>query len=256
MDALPLNNNSNTKEISVNDGFQGGKPAGSLYTSAVRNYWTVDFEIVGIERTSRNFSFKKYGGSEQAKEAAEKFRTELSEAHGLMKNQWKIIDDVLYVKLTQEKVMKTDPKALLLVDSHTWRTEYLRPRDIFYALTNLNRRLVKGFHNLYTGFSYVDHINGDGLDNRSVDLRATTHVLNARNHKISKSNTSGTAGVHLLNNKQWVARWHEDDGRILTRKFSISLYGDEDAKQLAIEARKEAESRLGIVVRERKNSSE
>ncbi len=59
-------------------------------------------------------------------------------------------------------------------------------------------------HNLITGWPYVDHINGDGLDNRRSNLRAASHALNMANQRPSKSNTSGFKGVTRKRN--WVAQ--------------------------------------------------
>lgn len=45
---------------------------------------------------------------------------------------------------------------------------------------------------------YVDHINGDPTDNRLVNLRSVSHLVNMRNRKVGVKNTSGIVGVFWL----------------------------------------------------------
>jgi len=40
-----------------------------------------------------------------------------------------------------------------------------------------------------------DHINGDTLDNRRINLRVVTNLQNSYNQKIAKNNTTGFKGV-------------------------------------------------------------
>lgn len=43
----------------------------------------------------------------------------------------------------------------------------------------------------------VDHINGDGTDNRWVNLRLVTHQDNGKNQKKHSNNTSGISGINF-----------------------------------------------------------
>lgn len=54
---------------------------------------------------------------------------------------------------------------------------------------------------------YVDHINGDTLDNRRCNLRYATNQQNQANSKLKSNNTSGYKGVTWDPvNKKWVAQ--------------------------------------------------
>jgi hypothetical protein len=52
----------------------------------------------------------------------------------------------------------------------------------------------------------VDHINGDGRDNRWENLRAVDQLTNGKNHKLHAHNKSGIMGVRFHKRQQrWVA---------------------------------------------------
>lgn len=53
---------------------------------------------------------------------------------------------------------------------------------------------------------YIDHIDGNRLNNRLENLRDVPAALNQKNRKKSKNNTSGITGVHWDKvYKRWVA---------------------------------------------------
>nr|WNL50437.1 HNH family endonuclease [Marseillevirus sp.] len=92
--------------------------------------------------------------------------------------------------------------------------------------------------------STVDHISRDKLDNRKSNLRIATRRTQSINKKVRRCNNSGIIGVHFSGGKQWVAKWQDEYGTPCNKCFSISKYGDEGAKTLAIAYRKHIEETL------------
>jgi len=92
-------------------------------------------------------------------------------------------------------------------------------------------------HILITGYKIgrrVDHINGNGLDNRRSNLRIATSQQNNRNRKICNLNTSGFKGVRLDRNK-WRADIRIDGkrknlGRFVNPEAAAAAY-DEAARK-------------------------
>ena len=68
----------------------------------------------------------------------------------------------------------------------------------------------------------VDHIDGDGLNNRRANLRHCTNQENCRNQGLARNNRSGFKGVSWYpNSGKWVATiW---DGK---RKVFLGYYAD------------------------------
>lgn len=85
----------------------------------------------------------------------------------------------------------------------------------------------------------IDHINGDGTDNRIENLREVTHSVNAQNAKRPNDNTSGSIGV------SWDKRRSKWRAYITINQKRIEL-GNYPHKHDAITARLEAATRYGF----------
>ena len=89
----------------------------------------------------------------------------------------------------------------------------------------------------------VDHIDGNGLNNKWSNLRSVSHRENGKNQKHIKNNTSGVKGVSFRkDNGQWRARITVDD-----KSINLGTFKD---KQDAINARIDAEIKYGFRVKE------
>jgi hypothetical protein len=79
----------------------------------------------------------------------------------------------------------------------------------------------------------VDHINGNGLDNRMVNLRVCTAAQNSRNRKPRKGSLSGYRGVSFYKNYQkWVAQIMYDGV-----KYYLGYFSDPKEAALAYDAK-------------------
>lgn len=72
----------------------------------------------------------------------------------------------------------------------------------------------------------IDHINGDGLDNRPSNLRLATMPQNLQNRDKPRHNTSGIKGVYATKSGNWLAMI-----RVHGRLKALGTYTDrEDAR--------------------------
>lgn len=127
------------------------------------------------------------------------------------KNEIDIFDDhaeiILYNKYKKEKARAViDLDSVEIVKNIRW---YQRP-DGYVATNNYNGRRYCYLHTLIHGEignkKYCDHKDGNKLNNRKNNLRTASSFENARNHKISRKNTSGVVGVHFnKSNQKWCA---------------------------------------------------
>jgi hypothetical protein len=100
---------------------------------------------------------------------------------------------------------------------------YAKPRHrTFYAARNhwLNGKSIHvQMHGLITGLNFVDHANGDGLDNRRVNLRVADRSQNMMNRAMNLNNKSGFKGVHK-DKTRWRAGIQVDRRRISLGGFA------------------------------------
>jgi hypothetical protein len=107
-------------------------------------------------------------------------------------------------------------------------------KKLYYA----HRVIWEMHHGVIPKNMLLDHIDGNGLNNKIKNLRLVNHNGNKRNLPINCRNTSGFTGVYWNKEKKaWDAR--------MNFKKPINL-GRFKTKEKAIEARKKAETEYGF----------
>ncbi|MBZ2166364.1 HNH endonuclease [Methanobacterium spitsbergense] len=126
-----------------------------------------------------------------------------------------ISNEIGIIPLTQDKVALVDKEDLDYLNQWKWNT--LKMHNSYYALRNTYLGTFEGkkkfkmvrMHRLILNAPknmMVDHINGNGLDNRKSNLRICSNRQNTQNRKHGKK-SSRYPGVYFnKRNKNWVAR--------------------------------------------------
>lgn len=110
-----------------------------------------------------------------------------------------------------------------LVAGYLWTP--IRIKGLIYARACVGRDRIL-MHNLITGWGRCDHVNGDGLDNRRVNLREATKSQNGANRRKSVPGTASRfKGVSRhADGRQWRAQIGVNG-----EKVYLGLYLSEEA---------------------------
>ena len=107
--------------------------------------------------------------------------------------------------------------------------------------------VATAFINKQEGNNIVDHIDQNPANNNYQNLRWTTSSGNNRNRTKAKNNTSGHQGIRYDKNGYWVATWSDAHMKLKQKYFSVKIHGDDQAKQLAINYRKQMAEENGYL---------
>lgn len=135
-----------------------------------------------------------------------------------------------------------DDEDFEYLNQFTWCLDREYARRIIYINENSKRkqRCIRMHREILNAPAdkIIDHINGNGLDNRKENLRYCTKSTNAMNCKIHKHNTSGYKGVSksgnrwrayiVLNDKQRQIGSYKtkEEAALAYNKKAIELFGE------------------------------
>lgn len=120
-------------------------------------------------------------------------------------------------------IVYLDKKDLKLVKSYNWHLQ--KGGRTFYPLTNIhknNKRTVIRIHMLLYPNKLIDHIDGNGLDNRRKNLRIATKQENNRNTNkrldgitskykgVCKHNTGFVAQISINGERNYIG-WFKNE---------------------------------------------
>ena len=100
------------------------------------------------------------------------------------------------IKLTKGKSTVVDDIDYEYLSQRKWQYNLTQDKNE-YAFTQIKGKTTymhRIIMNAQKG-QYIDHVNGNSLDNCRINLRLTNNQLNQANSKIGKNNTSGYKGV-------------------------------------------------------------
>lgn len=138
------------------------------------------------------------------------------------------------ISLSQGKYALVDKKSFALLNKWKWFYHKNKKDKTGYALRNAPRdrsgkRKHIYMHHAVFGSKFIDHKNGNGLDNREINLRKANAFQQAQNKAKSKSKKSlGCKGVSIVRDKKgvpsyWIARISYGKSRVYLGVFKSHI---------------------------------
>lgn len=136
------------------------------------------------------------------------------------------------IKLTQNKITLVDDDVYELIKNKSWCAFTHKRRKTYYAVGTIKDengkhktiRLHRFILKVTDKNVFVDHIDGNGLNNQRGNLRISTREQNQQNRPKNKNNKSGYKGVYFDKAKN---KW---TSKIMVNRKAIHLGRFDDVK--------------------------
>lgn len=140
-----------------------------------------------------------------------------------------------------------DIDDLDLIAPYKWSINRTSKEGLVYCSKSDGTKMHRVVMNLTDPSKFIDHIDRNGLNNVKSNLRITDYAGNAKNRTTSSNNSTGKNGVFYHTSKKLYIARVSHDGKRKEKSFSVSKYGEQLAKEKAIQARIELEGLLGYI---------
>lgn len=134
--------------------------------------------------------------------------------------QIRVDGNIAYIPLSKGYEAVIDAADVHLVSGMTWYAK-VTPHTI-YAVSKPWRSKAVYMHRLFFAdcAEMIDHADGNGINNRRINLRPATPRENQYNKSVSKSSISGAKGVSACpRTNLWRARIKKDGKEIMLGTF-------------------------------------
>jgi hypothetical protein len=149
--------------------------------------------------------------------------------------------NLAYIQLTQNQTAVIDADDVALVCDRPWyanRNGSMGDYTSYACSGRAKDRPAVKMHRLITGAKVgqiVDHINGNGLDNRRCNLRVTDSFGNAKNHKVRCDSKSGVPGVNFRKDtEKWAVRIQSNGVRHFVGLFKDFASASAEYEKIAL----------------------